>query len=126
MLERREFMRTCAGVGLAGTLFPGVLWAQAHAEGGTKITKDMIDSAAAIAGVSIADDFKEMILSNLNRGVQHYEELRKVPITNAVEPAFVFDPMLPGMRFDTASKPLRMSRASGRFAVPANLEDLAF
>ena len=33
MLDRRNFMKTCSGVGLAGTLFPGVLWAQAQSAG---------------------------------------------------------------------------------------------
>src|SRR5439155_22852757 len=49
MLDRRNFMKTCSGMGLAGTLFPGVLWAQAQAQGAAKITKEMIDNAAAIA-----------------------------------------------------------------------------
>ena len=26
MLDRRDFMKTCSSMGLAGTLFPGVLW----------------------------------------------------------------------------------------------------
>ena len=33
MLDRRRFMAACAGVGLQSTLFPGVLWAQAQAQG---------------------------------------------------------------------------------------------
>src|SRR5713101_5601551 len=48
MLDRRNFMKTCSGLGLAGTLFPGVLWAQAQAQGAKKITKEMIENAAAI------------------------------------------------------------------------------
>ncbi len=32
MLDRRNFVKTCSGMGLAGTLFPGVLWAQAGRE----------------------------------------------------------------------------------------------
>ena len=55
MLDRRNFMKTCSGMGLAGTLFPGVLWAQVQAEGAKKITKEMIDNAAAIADVPILD-----------------------------------------------------------------------
>ena len=55
MLDRRSFMRTCSGMGMAGTLFPGVLWAQAQAQGAKKITKEMIDNAAAIADAPIPD-----------------------------------------------------------------------
>jgi len=39
MLDRRDFVRKCAGMGFAGTLLPGVLWAQAQAAGAKKITK---------------------------------------------------------------------------------------
>ena len=66
MLDRRNFMKTCSGMGLAGTLLPGVLWAQAQAQGAAKITKEMIDNAASIADVAIAEDYKQMMLDNLN------------------------------------------------------------
>src|SRR5216684_3860859 len=108
MLDRRNFMKTCSGMGLAGTLFPGVLWAQAQAQGAKKITKEMIDNAAAIADVPIADDYKEMMLENLNEQAKGYEEVYKLHIPNSVEPALVFEPVLPVMKFKTARKPLRM------------------
>ena len=73
MLDRRNFMKTCSGMGLAGTLFPGVLWAQAEAQGAKKITKEMIDNAAAIADVPIADEYKEMMLESLNDQAKGYE-----------------------------------------------------
>ena len=55
MLDRRNFMKTCSGMGLAGTLFPGVLWAQAQAQGAKKITRETIENAAAIAGCGLHD-----------------------------------------------------------------------
>lgn len=128
MLDRRNFMKTCSGMGLAGTLFPGVLWAQAQAQGAKKITKEMIENAAAIADVPIADDYRDMMLENLNDQAKGYEEIYKLHIPNSVEPALLFDPVLPGMKFETVRKPMRISnapnlRASG---VPKDLEDLAF
>jgi len=57
-------------LGLAGTLLPGVLWAQAQAQGAAKITKEMIDNAASIADVAIADDYKQMMLDNFERACQ--------------------------------------------------------
>src|ERR1700685_196367 len=125
MLQRRNFMKTCSAMGLAGTLFPGVLWAQAQAEGAKKITKDMIDNAAAIADVPISDEFKEMMLSDLNDQAKGYDEIYKLHIPNSVAPAMLFDPVLPGMTFETVRKPLRMSAAPS-VAVPNNVEDLAF
>src|SRR5207249_10425010 len=111
MLDRRNFMKTCSGMGLAGTLFPGVLWAQAQAQGATKITKEMIDNAAAIADVTIADEYKEMMLADLNDHAKGYEEIYKLKIPNSVDPAVLFDPMLPGMKFETERKPMRLSKA---------------
>jgi Asp-tRNA(Asn)/Glu-tRNA(Gln) amidotransferase A subunit family amidase len=128
MLDRRNFMKTCSGVGLAGTLFPGVLWAQAQSAGAKKITKDMIENAASIADVAISDEYKEMMLENLNDQAKGYEEIYKLHIPNSVEPALIFDPVLPGMKFETERKPLRMSKTRGNVAsgAPKNLEDLAF
>src|SRR5262252_312547 len=127
MLDRRNFMKTCSGMGLGGTLFPGVLWAQAQAQGAVKITKEMIDNAAAIAEVTIADEYKEMMLESLNEHAKGYEEIYKLKIPNSVDPAVVFDPVLPGMKFETERKPMRMSKAPKVAAsAPKNLEDLAF
>src|SRR6266571_5491588 len=128
MLDRRNFMKTCSGMGLAGTLFPGVLWAQAEAQGAKKITKEMIENAAAVAGVPIADEYKEMMLDNLNEHAKGYEEIYKLHIPNSVEPALIFDPVLPGMKFETERKPVRISNAPsiGASGAPKNLEDLAF
>src|SRR5437667_5412332 len=128
MLDRREFMKTCSGMGLAGTLFPGVLWAQAQAKSAKKITKEMIENAAAIAAVPIVDEYKEMMLDNLNEHAKGYEEIYKLHIPNSVEPALIFDPVLPGMKFETERKPVRISNAPNIAAsgAPKNLEDLAF
>ena len=128
MLDRRNFMKTCSGMGLAGTLFPGVLWAQAKAEGAKKITKEMIENAASIADVPISEEYKEMMLESLNDKAKGYEEIYKLHISNSVDPALIFDPVLPGMRFETARKPMKISKAasSATAGTPKNLEDLAF
>src|SRR6266481_5598298 len=128
MLDRRNFMKTCSGMGLAGTLFPGVLWAQAQAQGAKKITKELIDNAAAIADVRIPDEYKEMMLESLNDQAKGYEEIYKLHIPNSVDPALIFDPVLPGMKFETERKPMRISipaKPAPRSA-PKDLEDLAF
>ena len=128
MLDRRDFMRTCSGMGLAGTLFPAALWAQAEAQGAKKITKEMIENAAAIADVPIAEEYKQMMLESLNDRAKGYEEIYKLHIPNSVDPALVFDPVLPGMKFETVRKPMRISQAPSTAAsgAPKNLEDLAF
>src|SRR5438105_6140865 len=128
MLDRRSFMKTCSEMGLLGTLFPGVLWAQAQAHAAKKITKEMIESAAVVADVPISEEYKEMMLESLNNQAKGYEEIYKLHIPNSVEPALIFDPVLPGMKFETERKPMRISKAhsAGASGAPKNLEDLAF
>ena len=128
MLDRRNFMKTCSGMGLAGTLLPGVLWAQAQSEGAKKITKEMLENAAAIADVPISEEYKEMMLENLNDQAKGYEEIYKLHIPNSVEPALIFDPVLPGTKFGTERKPMRISSVANAAPAnaPKNLEDLAF
>src|SRR5882762_819791 len=128
MLDRRNFMKTCSGMGLAGTLLPGVLWAQAQPPAAKKITKEMIENAAAIADVPISEEYKEMMLESLNDQAKGYEEIFKLHMPNSVEPALIFDPVLPGMKFETGRKPMRISKAANASSTsaPKNLEDLAF
>ena len=126
MLGRRNFMRVCSGLGLTGTLLPGVLWAEA--QGKTEITKEMIDSAAAIADVKIPDEYKQMMLENLNGRTKGYEEIFALHMPNSAPPSLLFNPVLPGMKLSRAKRPMRISAAPAVAAsgVPKNLEDVAF
>src|SRR5262245_48077221 len=132
MLDRRDFMRTCSGMGLAGTLFPGVLWAQA--EGAKKITKEMIENAALIADVPISDEYKEMMLENLNEHAKGYEEIYKLHLPNSVPPALIFDPVTSRTKFETEKRLMKMSAAKlqkgfedfGKAGLRPNYEVLAF
>src|SRR6202166_5313597 len=121
MIDRRRFVETCAGMGLAATLLPGVLWAQA--KGATKITKEMIDAAAAVADVAISDEYKQMMLDNLNEQSKGYQAIYALHIPNSVEPALLFDPVVNGTKYETERKPERIS-AAPNIAVPKNVEEL--
>ena len=112
MLDRRRFLSACSGLGLGGTLFPGVLWAQAQSEGAAKITKEMINNAAAIADVPIPEEAKEVMLDNLNQQAKSYEAIYALHIPNSVAPCLIFDPVLPGMKFETERRPSRTSKPS--------------
>lgn len=125
MLDRRRFMQTCTGLGLGSTLFPGVLWAQAQAKGATKITKEMIEAAATIADVPIADEYKQMMLDSLNEQVKGYEAIFALHMANSVEPAMVFDPVVNGTKFETERKPQQIS-AAPQIAATKKVEELAF
>ena len=134
MLERREFVRKCAGLGFAGTLLPGVLWAQTQATGAKKITKEMIESAAAIADVPISDEYKEMMLEDLNDHASGYEEIYKLKMPNSVAPALIFDPVTSSTKLETEKRPMKLSAAKlpeeylqfGKAGLRPNYDILAF
>ncbi len=126
MLDRRHFLATCSGFGLAAGLFPGVLWSLA--EDKKKITKDMIDNAAAIADIQIPEEYKQMLLEDLNDRTKGYEEIYKLHMANSIPPALIFDPVLPSTKFETVKRPLQPSVAPAVAArgVPKTLEDVCF
>ena len=125
MIDRRRFMQTCTGLGLGSTLFPGVLWAQTQAKGGVTITKEMIEAAAAVADVAISDEYKEMMLDNLNEQSKGYAAIYALHIPNSVEPALLFDPAVSATKYETERKPERMS-AAPNVAAPKKIDELAF
>jgi Asp-tRNA(Asn)/Glu-tRNA(Gln) amidotransferase A subunit family amidase len=121
MLNRRVFLSTCGQFGLAGTLFPGVLWALA--QGAPKITIDMIEQAAAIADVPIPPEDREMMLPNLNDAAAGYEKIYAMHLPNGDQPSLIFDPVVPGIQVELAKRPMRIS-AAPRVAAPASSRDL--
>src|SRR5258708_17706353 len=123
MLERREFMKVFSAAGFAGTLLPGVLWAQA--QGKSAISKEMIDDAAKIASIAIADEYKEMLVESLNEHGKGFDEIFALHLANSVEPALLFVPDMSGVKLDTQKTALKMSSAPA-IAVSKNPEELAF
>jgi hypothetical protein len=67
--ERRRFLTVCSAFGMTTTLFPGVLWGQLQ-DGVGKVTREMIDHAAAVAGVEVSDANKDAMLEALNDQVE--------------------------------------------------------
>jgi Asp-tRNA(Asn)/Glu-tRNA(Gln) amidotransferase A subunit family amidase len=131
-LNRRGFLAACSQAGIASALLPGVLYtlaAQAqeatNPEKSFKVTSEMLDQAAALAGVPLTADQKKMMLEGLADQRGSYDAIRKLNLPNSVAPAFIFDPLPPGAKVDTAQKPPRWSEANA-ITVSANIEDLAF
>jgi len=147
-LNRRAFLNACTSAGIASPLFPGILYtlaAQAQvtvpvtgaAENATalpKITPEMIDQAAALAGIGpFTAEQKRMMLDGLSEQRGAYDKIRALKVPNNVPPAYIFHPQ-------PAPKPvggrvtagdmmpqLRTNDLEGQEAkAPANLEDLAF
>ena len=126
MLDRRAFLGACSAAGLASPLFPGVLWGLASEK--PKLTKDMIDAAARIADVPIADEQKQMLLDGLNDQIPDYESIHKLAMPNSAAPALVFEPLVPEKNMTAMRQPMRLSIAPaiGAAHVPKTLEDVAF
>ena len=76
-----------------------------------KITAEMIEAAAGIAGVTLTAEQRSMMLEGLGEQRDAAVAIRKLHLPNAVSPAFVFDPVLGGERFETVKRPMRMSAA---------------
>ncbi|MGH9607208.1 MAG: amidase [Terracidiphilus sp.] len=149
-LDRRAFLNACTAAGIASPLLPGILYtlaAQAQEPassagaaakpaatkpaGLAKITPEMIDQAAELAGVGpFTDEQKQMMLQGLTRQRDAYPEIRALNLPNSVAPAFVFHP-LPAAKLGpdascAESNPAKPIEPAPATAAPARIEDLAF
>ncbi len=122
-INRRHFLAVCSAAGIANTLLPGALLAlvfqsapaqttdAAKPTATPKITPEMIDAAAAIAGITLTAEQKSMMLDGLNSQVKSVAAIRDLHLPNSVAPAYVFDPVPHGMVLDTVKRPIRISLA---------------
>jgi Asp-tRNA(Asn)/Glu-tRNA(Gln) amidotransferase A subunit family amidase len=126
-------------VGLGQTLLPGALFTlatQARAQSSPilgagqvdaktdampKITPEMIDAAAVIAGISVTDEQKKMMLEGVDQLRKSYTAIRDLRIPNSVSPAFIFDPVPGDMTLDTVKKPLKISPSPDAKALAASV-----
>ena len=105
-LDRRGFLAACSQTGIASALLPGVLYTLAAQAQETKmpaepfhVTEEMLDHAAALAGVQLSADQKKMMLEGLEQQRESYEEIRKlkqeleIPFARML---FVGDALFPG------------------------------
>ncbi|MGC1781677.1 MAG: amidase [Acidobacteriaceae bacterium] len=142
MLDRRRFLAVCSQLGFASTLLPGTLYALAsqanaapadtaqqgpeHPTHLPKITPEMVEQAAALAGVPIAPDQIAMMLGELNQQREGYTAIRVLHLPNSVAPAYIFDPLPAGASLDTKRKPPVFGTAPAVARAPKNLENIAF
>jgi Asp-tRNA(Asn)/Glu-tRNA(Gln) amidotransferase A subunit family amidase len=113
-----------SGVGLGGTLLPGVLWAQMQQDTAQRVTQPMLADALALSGLTFSEEDQKGMLQAVNRQLTQFEEARKIQIPNDVAPPFYFSPLTPGMKVNRTKIPLRFS--APKVKRPANLEDVAF
>jgi Asp-tRNA(Asn)/Glu-tRNA(Gln) amidotransferase A subunit family amidase len=133
-LDRRHFLAVCSAAGLAGTLLPGTLYTlAAQAEQGSEasktpqpITNETLQAAAILAGVPLSAEQRAMMLDGLNQQRKSYDPIRALHIPNSIAPAYIFDPLPPGVAVDTVHRQMRISKSPTIAHAPSNLEDLAF
>ena len=115
--SRRRFMSYFAGIGLASTLAPGILWARMQDAGAQKINLAMVNDALKMAGVDLPQADRDAMVIAANASLTRYEELHKLHIPNDVSPPFHFSSIVPGIEVNKVKEPFRLSTApvvSGR------------
>src|ERR1035437_4479452 len=144
-LDRRSFLSACSRAGVTSAVLPGVLYtlaAQAQESANTvqsnppKITPEMIDAAAVLAGVGpFTDEQKQMMIDGLVDENRSYKAIRKLNIPNSVAPAFVFHPLAAATKPEPVPCEKQLSDAEKSSAgsilysvpsAPRYIEDLAF
>ena len=121
-LNRRRFLE-CFPAGTFA-LMPGAL--MAVAQDARRITPEILEAAAKIAGVSFSREEQQAILARLNSPagpLPGFDALRHADLGNT-QPAFVFNPVLPGKTLPSERRPFR--RQSIDVRLPATDEELAF
>ena len=89
------------------------------------VTYSMIDDAAAVIGLEFSRAEKDSMVEDLSDLLENYESLRGIEMPNSIVPAFVFNPILPGMVFENKSSKFSHNRPAN-VERPENLEDVAF
>lgn len=125
LFSRRQLLTTLAGVGIGTVAFQRALAAQAEQAG--KVTPELIDQAAWIAGIQLAEEDRQAVAAAVQRDQRKFATLRKVDLQNSVPPALAFFAAPPQ---ETAAKivrgdikPLPSKEAVDR---PLSDEELAF
>lgn len=132
MMNRRMFLERCSAAGLAQTLLPGALLGVASNAAATQtatqpseslptITPSMLDAAAAIAGITLTDAQKAMMLDGVVDQRSGLQAIRDLHLPNSVAPADVFDPRPAG--FVLPTQPARATRTKPHVDVNGLLAD---
>jgi Asp-tRNA(Asn)/Glu-tRNA(Gln) amidotransferase A subunit family amidase len=141
-LDRRAFLNACSRTSFASPLFPGILYtlaAQAQEADGTdrskppKITPEMIDQAAVLAGVGpFTADQKQMMIDGLVDQSGSAKAIRALNLPNSVAPAFVFHPMPATKAIPAGGMPCPQPEGYGGDVLstipeaPTHIEDVAY
>jgi Asp-tRNA(Asn)/Glu-tRNA(Gln) amidotransferase A subunit family amidase len=92
-----------------------------------RVTREQVQAALKLLGLEFQDAEIDMMLRSVDSALSSYESVRKIDVPYDTEPAFVFQPGLPGrapirgpQRFETTIPKTSTAKA------PSSLEELAF
>ena len=94
-------------------------------KGAKKVTTKDIADAEKIIGLKFTPKERKMMLDNLKANLRSYHALREVTLENRVPPALHFNPIVPGMSYESEGTPFAFS-PNLDVLMPENFEDLAF
>ncbi len=106
----------CAGSFVLGTAFRPVA---------TPLTSEIANYASKIFGIEFDTAERDSMLDNLNDQLRGYEQVRKVPLTNDVASALLFNPIPEGFVFEKTVKPFVTSKLTN-IKLPKVQDSLAF
>ncbi len=90
-----------------------------------RITALNLAEAEKLIAVEYSPEQRELVLIDLEEQINRIKNLRSVSLPNALAPASVFDPRLPGTDFELEQRPI-VTSSNGPGPLPANDEDIAF
>jgi Asp-tRNA(Asn)/Glu-tRNA(Gln) amidotransferase A subunit family amidase len=143
-MDRRAFVNACTAAGIASPLLPGILWTlavQAQEKSGAgepklaKITPELIDRAAEVAGVGpFTEAQKKLMLGELAYQRSGYAAIRAMKMGNNVAPAYAFRPDVAAKTVCDANcesieipGPIVIAdKVADSPAAPTQIEDVAF
>ena len=89
------------------------------------ITREMVVSAEKLIGLDFSDKKIEMMLPGLRSQLEDFEVIHHFPLSNAIPPALMFNPLPVGFRMPARKRKFR-AKPITRVTLPANRDDLAF
>lgn len=90
-----------------------------------QITVHSVEAAEDILDLDFSESQIQMLVPSLKEQLRGLTALRKIPLSNSVPPALLFNPIPTGTHLDTRRKKFKTS-SPGKVTLPSNPEDLAF
>src|SRR5580765_6572420 len=89
------------------------------------ITSHSVQAAEDILDLDFSESQIQMLVPSLKEQLRGLTALRRIPLSNSVPPALLFNPIPTGTHLDTRRKKFKLS-SPGKVTLPSNPEDLAF